>query len=87
MSLLVPSFASSSRTRLPSAISLALGRRSKADKGAGATTGKKAGGPPVDHGDSSTDTLKRVRPSKLLLDDCYVGKRAAMRRTGGMTTV
>lgn len=60
MSLVLSLVASSSRPTLAAAVRPA--RRFKADKVAKPKAGtKRAGGPPVDAGDSTTDTLKRVR--------------------------
>lgn len=68
MSFLLPSLASSSRSAASARPLLAAAslRRSKADAKAKPAPIKKTSGPPVDLGDSSTDTLKRVRPEPLL---------------------
>lgn len=64
MSLVLSLVASSSRPTLAAAVRPA--RRFKADKVAKPKAGtKRAGGPPVDAGDSTTETLKRVRISRL----------------------
>lgn len=64
MSLVLSLVASSSRPTLVAAVRPA--RRFKADKVAKPKAGtKRAGGPPVDAGDSTTETLKRVRISRL----------------------